>query len=194
MGAIREESQSMAEGVEWFVGIDWASQSHQVCLIDAHGECLGERAVAHGGAGIEELNPRGLPVGFAIRQLDFPSKPPYQYWKGEWVGFACAACHTGQVRYHGQEIRLEGGPAHLDIEAFGDELKAALTATVSMTDSWRRALPQASVRGSCRGYRYLSCPQCRHRLAAMPTIAEQTDFEEAARAPPLRFWLARRSD
>ena len=45
----------MAEEVEWFVGIDWASQSHQVCLIDAHGECLGERAVAHGGAGIEEL-------------------------------------------------------------------------------------------------------------------------------------------
>ena len=25
----------MAEEVEWFVGIDWASQSHQVCLIDA---------------------------------------------------------------------------------------------------------------------------------------------------------------
>ena len=45
----------MAEEVEWSVGIDWASQSHQVCLIDAHGACLGERAVAHGGAGIEEL-------------------------------------------------------------------------------------------------------------------------------------------
>ena len=45
----------MGEGVEWFVGIDWASQSHQVCLIDARGECLGERAVAHGGPGIEEL-------------------------------------------------------------------------------------------------------------------------------------------
>src|SRR5258708_36931618 len=56
-----------------------------------------------------------------------------------------------------------------------------------MTDCWRRALPQASVRGSCRGYRYLSCPQCRHRLAATPTIAKQTDFEEAARAPPFRF-------
>ena len=45
----------MAEEIEWFVGIDWASQSHQVCLVDARGECLGERAVAHGGAGIEEL-------------------------------------------------------------------------------------------------------------------------------------------
>ena len=45
----------MAEEIEWFVGIDWASQSHQVCLVDARGECLGERAVAHGGLGIEEL-------------------------------------------------------------------------------------------------------------------------------------------
>jgi len=34
----------------------------------------------------------------------------------------CAACHTEQVRYHGQQIRIEGGPSHLDIETFGDEL------------------------------------------------------------------------
>jgi hypothetical protein len=32
----------MAEEVEWFVGVDWASQSHQVCLVDARGECLGK--------------------------------------------------------------------------------------------------------------------------------------------------------
>src|SRR5207302_7916482 len=51
----REEGLNMAGEIEWFAGIDWASQSHQVWLIGAHGECLGERAVAHGGAGIEEL-------------------------------------------------------------------------------------------------------------------------------------------
>jgi len=45
----------MTEEVAWFVGIDWASQSHQVCLVDARGEGLAERAVAHGGAGIAEL-------------------------------------------------------------------------------------------------------------------------------------------
>ena len=45
----------MTEEIVWFVGVDWASQSHQVCLVDARGECLGERAVAHGGLGIEEL-------------------------------------------------------------------------------------------------------------------------------------------
>jgi len=29
----------MTEEVPWFVGTDWASQSHQVCLVDAGGEC-----------------------------------------------------------------------------------------------------------------------------------------------------------
>jgi transposase len=50
-----EEGLIMAEEVEWFVGIDWASENHQVCLVDARGERVGERTVAHGGAGIEEL-------------------------------------------------------------------------------------------------------------------------------------------
>ena len=45
----------MADEVEWFVGIDWASEAHQVCLVDARGECLGERSVAHGGAALGEL-------------------------------------------------------------------------------------------------------------------------------------------
>ena len=34
----------MVEEIAWFVGIDWASQSHQVCLPDAHG-----RAINYGG-------------------------------------------------------------------------------------------------------------------------------------------------
>jgi len=39
----------------WFAGIDWASQKHQVCLLDAAGEILGERQFAHSGAGLAEL-------------------------------------------------------------------------------------------------------------------------------------------
>ena len=58
----------MAEEVEWFVGIGWASQSHQVCLVDAHGECLGERAVAHGGSGIATPITSGVAPVRAINQ------------------------------------------------------------------------------------------------------------------------------
>jgi transposase len=39
----------------WYVGIDWASEEHQVCLLDADGEVLGERVVAHSGDGLAEL-------------------------------------------------------------------------------------------------------------------------------------------
>jgi len=39
----------------WLVGIDWASQEHQVCLLDEAGEVIGERVVAHTGEGLAEL-------------------------------------------------------------------------------------------------------------------------------------------
>jgi transposase len=45
----------MVEDVHWFVGIDWATQSHSVCLLDAEGRLIGERGFAHGGAGLTEL-------------------------------------------------------------------------------------------------------------------------------------------
>jgi hypothetical protein len=109
----------------WFVALEQASGTQLFAAPD-HLERLGFLA-DHSSA----VNPRGLPVGFSIRPVDFPSRQPYALWKGEWVGFACAACHTGQLRYHGQQIRLEGGPAHLDIEGFGDELAAAFAATAS---------------------------------------------------------------
>jgi transposase len=39
----------------WFVGIDWASEDHQVCVLGAGGEVIGERVVTHSGDGIAEL-------------------------------------------------------------------------------------------------------------------------------------------
>ena len=83
-------------------------------------------------------NPHGLPVGFSKRPVDLPDLKPYACWKGDWVGFSCAACHTGQVSYHGQQIRIEGGPAHHDIETFGDRLSAALAATFGSAPKFTR--------------------------------------------------------
>jgi transposase len=45
----------MVENMHWYVGIDWATQSHCVCLLDAEGRSVGEREFAHGGAGLTEL-------------------------------------------------------------------------------------------------------------------------------------------
>lgn len=45
----------MMEDVHWFVGIDWATQSHSVCLLDAEGRRVAQHEFAHGGAGLTEL-------------------------------------------------------------------------------------------------------------------------------------------
>jgi hypothetical protein len=41
----------MAEEVEWFVGIDWASQTHQVCLIDAKTDAVNPGGSSMDGVG-----------------------------------------------------------------------------------------------------------------------------------------------
>lgn len=39
----------------WFVGIDWATEEHAVCLSDDQGQVLGERTFAHSGTGLAEM-------------------------------------------------------------------------------------------------------------------------------------------
>ena len=39
----------------WFVGVDWGSQTHQVCVTDAAGEVVAERAFEQSGQGLSEM-------------------------------------------------------------------------------------------------------------------------------------------
>ena len=39
----------------WFAGVDWGSQKHQACVLDAAGKLLGEREFEHGGAGLSQM-------------------------------------------------------------------------------------------------------------------------------------------
>lgn len=50
-----------------------------------------------------ELNPANLPVGFA-RHTDDNTGAQY-------LDISCAACHTGELRYKGQAVRIDGGAA-----------------------------------------------------------------------------------
>jgi len=46
----------MAEEIfAWFVGVDWGSERHQACILDAQGSIMGEREFPHSGAGLAEL-------------------------------------------------------------------------------------------------------------------------------------------
>jgi hypothetical protein len=67
-------------------------------------------------------NPDGLPVGFV--------KDAY---KGrEYIGFSCAACHTGQVNYKGTALRIDGGQTLADMDTFMHDLAAAINATAQL--------------------------------------------------------------
>jgi cytochrome c5 len=74
------------------------------------------------------FNPDGLPVGFV--------KDEYQ--GDDYIGYTCAACHTGQVNYKGQAIRIDGGPAMADMPGFLHALEKAMQATIDDNDKRER--------------------------------------------------------
>ena len=45
----------MSENFAWFAGIDWAAESHQVCLVDASGTESGTKSFPHSGSGLAAL-------------------------------------------------------------------------------------------------------------------------------------------
>jgi transposase len=49
------ERQDQPLPYEWFVGIDWGSQHHQVCVLDPNRHRVGERAIEHDGASLAQL-------------------------------------------------------------------------------------------------------------------------------------------
>jgi mono/diheme cytochrome c family protein len=54
-------------------------------------------------------NPDALPVGITVAR-DATGR--------EWAGLGCAACHTGQVDFRGTHMRIDGGQALIDFDAF----------------------------------------------------------------------------
>jgi transposase len=44
----------VSETFDWFLGIDWGSEAHELCLLDAAGQIRGTRAVAHTAAAVHD--------------------------------------------------------------------------------------------------------------------------------------------
>jgi len=92
-----------------------------------------------------------LAVGFAVnRSSDENLERTRLRWKtGQkdtepWVGMTCAACHTTELNYidklteKATQIRVDGGPALADFQAFLEALNLALAETVADQDKWQR--------------------------------------------------------
>ena len=67
-------------------------------------------------------NPDQLPVGFA-KTVDVTDKNTY-------VGLTCAACHTTEISYSNQTVRIDGGPSLFNALLFAEEVSNALDALV----------------------------------------------------------------
>lgn len=74
-------------------------------------------------------NPHGLPIGFA-RDVDLA--------RGDSMGLTCAACHTGQIQYRGNRIRIDGGQSLGDLEQLQHGILGSLEATLADADKFDR--------------------------------------------------------
>jgi hypothetical protein len=102
-------------------------------MADAHLDALGFLIQSN-----TANNPDGFPVGFT-READAQGR--------DWTGLGCAACHTGEVRYHGQRIRLDGGQGTLDFDSFERALIDSLNATTSDAAKFQRFANALAVSG-----------------------------------------------
>jgi hypothetical protein len=111
----------------------WFKALEQPCFsISACGDLADPAYLARFGFIPSDETPDKLPVGFARHDNfhDPISKRTYPV-----VGFTCAACHTGELFYGDTAIRIEGGPAMVDLGAFQKALGLALGFTEKLP--WR---------------------------------------------------------
>jgi len=123
---------------DWFLALEQA-ESQTLFRDDGHMRELGYIPQSPDPA----KNPEGLPIGFtkddnpdtvdsfAIKKafLGEDYKRENYPTTNAWMGPTCAACHTSQIDYQGESIRIEGGPALVDHQTFMIRLAAALEAT-----------------------------------------------------------------
>ncbi len=73
-----------------------------------------------------DLNPDGLPVGFALQKdfYDPIAKRTYPV-----VGLTCAACHTAALNYGKYTVEIDGAPAMIEVTQFQKALGVSMVLT-----------------------------------------------------------------
>jgi len=65
------------ENLAWFAGVDWGSERHQVCVVDAQGNIVGERDFAHSGEGLAALGDWLLSIAGAANTMAVAIEVPH---------------------------------------------------------------------------------------------------------------------
>ena len=86
-----------------------------------------------------------LPVGFALDDRDDRGLSNTQLrWRANqgsrepWLGLNCSACHTAELAFRGQPIRVDGGPTLADFNGFMEAFNKALARTEDDPATWNR--------------------------------------------------------
>jgi len=115
--------------LSWFRALEQPSNV-QPFLTPAYIESFG---LLYDPGGVDDL-----PVGFAANNSDDTnltfSKLRWIKNQGsgaKWVGLTCSACHTGQLEFGGNRIRVDGGPSLFDFQSFIEALDGALATTLN---------------------------------------------------------------
>ncbi len=83
------------------------------------GEFMSQRLEHYGflpSTATKDVNPYGLPVGLGS------SDAPFLGTQIPEVGLNCSACHTGELEYEGQKLRIDGAPNMIDIESWSVDM------------------------------------------------------------------------
>lgn len=109
----------------WFMALEQPCESFSECAPFSSPEYLGRFGFLASNKD-SEYNPGGLPVGFAVDQNFHDPVGPNSI---PTVGLNCAACHTGQLRYGGYAVQVDGAPAMIEVTQLQKALGAALALT-----------------------------------------------------------------
>jgi transposase len=116
-----------AEDIEWFVGFDWASETHVACLLDRNGRVLGERKVAHAGEELGEfcdwlLAKTGAPPARVGVAIETPHGPIVEMLLER--GFAVFAINPKQLDRFRDRFTVAGAKDDSrDAHVLGDSLR-----------------------------------------------------------------------
>ena len=117
----------MMEDIGFFVGCDWASEGHQLCLLDAAGECVGTRQVAHTGSALAEacdwlLAMTGVEPGRIAIAIETPRGPVVETFLQR--GFRVYAMNPKQLDRFRDRFTVAGAKDdQRDAHVLGDALR-----------------------------------------------------------------------
>jgi hypothetical protein len=128
--AQRQQFYHTAQGTrllpyDWFMALEQPCFSFSACSPFADSAYLSRFGFLPGQKD-PELNPGGLPIGFA-REPNFYD--PHTRTNYPALGLSCSACHTGQLELDNVAVRIDGAPAMIEVSQFQKALGLSLLFT-----------------------------------------------------------------